>query len=165
MRADGKHQATVCVVCDRLITGEEKVCLISKERLEKNRSRLSVQSYEDYFGQMHPLLIQQYVVEDLGGMLLSPRSYRDGDNFECLKLVSRAKQSLPVITLEIPVRPSWTKIKPSEIWASATKEGANPQTSTNAEKMLSVIEQQAKQPLGRSDMNGNRSLHSSSEAQ
>ena len=34
----------------------------------------------------------------------------------CLKLVSRAKQSLPVISLEIPVRPSWTKIKPSEIW-------------------------------------------------
>mmetsp|Transcript_21610 Transcript_21610/g.33878 ORF Transcript_21610/g.33878 Transcript_21610/m.33878 type:complete len:368 (+) Transcript_21610:693-1796(+) len=111
MRADGKHQATVCVVCDRLITGEEKVCLISKERLEKNRSRLSVQSYEDYFGQMHPLLIQQYVVEDLGGMLLSPRSYRDGDNFECLKLVSRAKQSLPGISQKfLSVRPS---VRPS----------------------------------------------------
>jgi len=46
MRADGKHQATVCVFCDRLIIGEEKVCLISKERLEENRSRLSVQSYD-----------------------------------------------------------------------------------------------------------------------
>jgi len=54
------------------------------------------------------------------------------------------------------------KSNPRKFGASATKEGANPQTSTNAEKM---IEQQAKQPLGRSDMNGNRSLHSSSEAQ
>eukprot|EP00984_Skeletonema_dohrnii_P026968 scaffold16402_cov86-Skeletonema_dohrnii-CCMP3373.AAC.1 len=45
MRADGKYQATVCVFCDRSIIGEEKVCLKSKERLEENRSRLSVQSY------------------------------------------------------------------------------------------------------------------------
>ncbi|KAL7493250.1 hypothetical protein ACHAWT_002306 [Skeletonema menzelii] len=83
MRADGTHQATVCVVCDRFIIGEEKVHQISKQRLEQNRSRLSVQSYEEFYGSMHPLLIDQYVVEDLAGMLLSPRSYRDGDNFEC----------------------------------------------------------------------------------
>ena len=64
----------------------------------------------------------------------------------CLKLVSRAKQSLPVISLEIPVRPSVVDKNQTlgNLAQSATKEGANPQTSTNAEKM---IEQQAKQPL------------------
>ena len=65
----------------------------------------------------------------------------------CLKLlVSRAKQSLPVISLEIPVRPSWTKIKPSEIWRKCNQRRREPANliSTNAEKM---IEQQAKQPL------------------
>jgi hypothetical protein len=82
-RNDGSHQATVCVVCDCLIIGEEKVHQISKERLEKNRNRLSVETYEQNFGQMHPLLIEQYQVEGLVGMLLSPRSYRTDDNFEC----------------------------------------------------------------------------------
>jgi len=36
-RPNGTHQATVCVVCDRVIIGEEKVCNISTERLEENR--------------------------------------------------------------------------------------------------------------------------------
>ena len=44
----------------------------------------------------------------------------------CLKLVSRAKQSLPVISLEIPVRPSWTKIKPSEIWRKCNQRRREP---------------------------------------
>ena len=61
------------------------------------------------------------------------------------KWVSRAKQSLPVISLEIPVRPSVVdKNQTLGNLAQVTIEGANPQTSTNAEKM---IEQQAKQPL------------------
>jgi len=82
-RDDGSHQATVCVVCDCLIIGEEKVHLMPKERLENNRNRLSVETYEQNFGEMHPLLIEQYQVAGLEGMLLSPRSYRSGDNFEC----------------------------------------------------------------------------------
>ena len=41
-RPNGTHQATVCVVCDRVIIGEEKVCNISTERLEENRHRISV---------------------------------------------------------------------------------------------------------------------------
>jgi len=80
-RDDGSHQATVCVVCDCLIIGEEKVHLMPKERLENNKNRLSVQTYEQNFGEIHPLLIEQYQVAGLEGMLLSPRSYRSGDNF------------------------------------------------------------------------------------
>ena len=102
MRPDGTHQATVCVVCDRLITGEDKVCKISKERLENNRHRLSVETYEENFGQMHPLLVQQYAVEGLDKLLLSPRSYRDGDDFECCSsCFSSTKQS----TAEKSVKP------------------------------------------------------------
>eukprot|EP00984_Skeletonema_dohrnii_P023481 scaffold12573_cov156-Skeletonema_dohrnii-CCMP3373.AAC.1 len=41
-RPNGTHQATVCVVCDRVIIGEEKVCNTSTERLEENRHRISV---------------------------------------------------------------------------------------------------------------------------
>ena len=52
-------------------------------------------------------------------------------SFSLFKLVSRAKQSLPVISLEIPVRPSvrrGQKSNPRKFGAIATKEGANPQT-------------------------------------
>ena len=65
-------------------------------------------------------------------------------------MVSRAKQDLPVILLEIPVRPSWTKIIiiPSEIWRKVNqKEGANPQTSTNAES-----EKRIEQPTSKATM-------------
>jgi hypothetical protein len=99
-RPDGTHQATVCVVCDRVISGDEKVCNISKERLEENRHRLSVDTYESFYGtELHRLLVEQYSVEGLPKILLSPRAYRDGENFECCQscysstLPSRAKKT------------------------------------------------------------------------
>eukprot|EP00985_Skeletonema_marinoi_P028897 scaffold26240_cov180-Skeletonema_marinoi.AAC.1 len=63
-RPNGTHQATVCVVCDRVIIGEEKVCNISTERLEENRHRISVVAYEEFYRKpLHPLLVEQYSVE------------------------------------------------------------------------------------------------------
>ena len=83
-RADGNHQATVCVVCDQVIIGDEKVCMITKDKLKQNHHRISVEAYQNFYGtELHPLLIQQYMVENLQGLLLSPRAYRDGDKFEC----------------------------------------------------------------------------------
>ena len=48
-REDGTHKANVCVVCDRLIIGTEEVKEISKERLESNKDRISVDSYESFY--------------------------------------------------------------------------------------------------------------------
>eukprot|EP00985_Skeletonema_marinoi_P025535 scaffold18877_cov80-Skeletonema_marinoi.AAC.1 len=77
------HQVKVCVVCDRVIIGEEKVCNISTERLEENRHRISVDVYEEFYRKtLHPLLVEQYSVEGLDRLLLSPRAYREGDNFD-----------------------------------------------------------------------------------
>jgi len=92
-RPNGTHQATVCVVCDRVIIGEEKVCNISTERLEENRHRISVVAYEEFYRKpLHPLLVEQYSVEGLDGLLLSPRAYREGDNFECCQSCNSSMQ-------------------------------------------------------------------------
>ena len=82
-RSDGNHQATVCVICDRVIIGTESIHLSSKDRILLNEKRLSVKTYEEFYGeQLHPLLVKQYSVNDLPGLLLSPRSYRVNDCFE-----------------------------------------------------------------------------------
>ena len=92
-RPNGTHQATVCVVCDRVIIGEEKVCNTSTERLEENRHRISVVAYEEFYRKaLHPLLVEQYSVEGLDGLLLSPRAYREGDNFECCQSCNSGMQ-------------------------------------------------------------------------
>eukprot|EP00984_Skeletonema_dohrnii_P022687 scaffold11781_cov86-Skeletonema_dohrnii-CCMP3373.AAC.1 len=89
------HQVKVCVVCDRVIIGEEKVCNISAERLEENRHRISVDVnvYEEFYRKtLHPLLVEQYSVEGLDRLLLSPRAYREGDNFECCQSCNSSMQ-------------------------------------------------------------------------
>mmetsp|Transcript_6664 Transcript_6664/g.8397 ORF Transcript_6664/g.8397 Transcript_6664/m.8397 type:complete len:142 (-) Transcript_6664:79-504(-) len=86
-RPNGTHQAIVCVVCDRVIIGEEKVCNISTERLEENQHRISVVAYEEFYRKpLHPLLLEQY------SLLLSPRAYREGDNFECCQSCNSGMQ-------------------------------------------------------------------------
>ena len=83
-RAGENHQATVCVVCDQVIIGDEKVCMITKDKLQQNHHRISVEAYQSFYGdELHRLLIQQYSAENLQGLLLSSRAYRDGDKVEC----------------------------------------------------------------------------------
>ena len=56
---DGSHQATVCVVYDRVISGDEKLCNILKERLEENRHRIGVDAYKLFYGvELHSLLVE-----------------------------------------------------------------------------------------------------------
>ena len=75
----------MCAICDRLIIGVEHIHLLSKQRILENQHRLNVKMYEEFYGgeKMSSILANQYCVEDFPGLLLSPRSYRDGDNFEC----------------------------------------------------------------------------------
>ena len=43
-----KHQALVCLVCDRLIIGTETIHLLSKEWLLMHQYRLNVKAYQDF---------------------------------------------------------------------------------------------------------------------
>ena len=47
-----RHRAKVCVVCDEIISGTDKVCKIGLEQIEMHRSRLGVESYEAYYGEL-----------------------------------------------------------------------------------------------------------------
>ena len=72
------HKALVCVVCDVEITGTERVCHVSRDKLLKNKDRLSPQRYNENFGgELDPLLVKQYEVDDMPGLLLSPRSSKN----------------------------------------------------------------------------------------
>lgn len=83
-RCNGKHQAPVCVICDRLIIGVEKIHPIDMDKILMHKHRLSIESYEKFYQlTMNPILAEQYRVEGLEGILLSPRSRRTGDSFEC----------------------------------------------------------------------------------
>ena len=80
------HQALVCVICDELIIGTEEICSVDKTRILKHKQRLSVESYNEFFGgSLDPVVVKQYEVSDLPGLLLSPRSPRDGDKFVACK--------------------------------------------------------------------------------
>ena len=68
----------MCVICDVEITGTERVCHVSIEQLLKNKDRLSTQRYNTKIGdKLDPLLVNQYAVDDLPGLLLSPRSSKN----------------------------------------------------------------------------------------
>ena len=85
-RGDNKHQALVCLVCDWLIIVTETIHLFSKEWLLMHQHRLNSKSYQDFNNgeTLNPILVQQYSVDDIPGVLLSPRSYKsDNDHFEC----------------------------------------------------------------------------------
>ena len=72
-RHDGTRQALFCDLCDRLIIGVESIHLLSKDSILENRDRLSVETYEDFYGQvLNPILLSQYDVRDMSGLLLSP---------------------------------------------------------------------------------------------
>ena len=85
-RGDNKHQALVCLVCDRLIIGTETIHLFSKEWFLMHQHRLNVKAYQDFNNgeTLNPILVHQYSVDDIPGFLLSPWSCKlDNDHFEC----------------------------------------------------------------------------------
>ena len=84
-RGNNKHQASVCIICDRFIIGIEILHKLPKERILENSHRLSVETYQEFYNgeELNPILVQQYHVAGLPGLLLSPRAYRDVDTFAC----------------------------------------------------------------------------------
>ena len=97
-----RHSAHVCVVCDGLIIGMEKIEFIETQQLLINSDKLSVSSYKEYYDgvPLHPELVRQYQVadDDLKHLLLSPRSRLHHNGYECCKSCYR---SLAVTKKEI----------------------------------------------------------------
>ena len=69
-----KHQANVCVICDRIIQLGFKIQLLSEHKIKEHSDQLSVDSYNEFHGELHPEVVRQYQVDDMEGLLLSPRS-------------------------------------------------------------------------------------------
>ena len=77
------HKAIVCIICDRFIIGTEKIHKLSRNQISQHSNRLSVKTYETYYGvELKDELRKQYEVNDdlLRNLLLSTRSrkYRNG---------------------------------------------------------------------------------------
>ena len=92
------HQMPVCICCDNFIIGTERVHRMKKETLKKYEPCLGVTSYEHFHNErLHPLLIKQYRVKGLRGMLLSPRANKNKDGYSmcssCYTTLRRNSQS------------------------------------------------------------------------
>ena len=44
------HKAIVCIICDRFIIGTEKIHKLSRNQISQHSNRLSVKTYETYYG-------------------------------------------------------------------------------------------------------------------
>ena len=77
------HKAIVCIICDRFIIGTEKIHKLSSYQISQHSNRLSVKTYETYYGvELKDELRKQYKVNDnlLRNLLLSTQSrmYHNG---------------------------------------------------------------------------------------
>ena len=55
---------------------------MNREQILKHKDKLSVQSYNEFYGgRLHPELVKQYEIDGLNGMLLSPRSPEKDNSF------------------------------------------------------------------------------------
>ena len=67
---------------------------MTKQYLQQHQCKLSVTSYEDYYGNnLHPVVIDQYKLDGLPGLLLSPRARRDGDKFDACSTCTNSLRS------------------------------------------------------------------------
>ena len=89
-----KHRAIVCIICDRFIIGTEAIHKLTKEQILLHKRRLSVASYEEYYEtKLKSELTKQYEVNDLKGMLLSPRSRRYCNGYATCTVCNSAMQN------------------------------------------------------------------------
>lgn len=88
----------VCVCCDNFIIGTERVHRMKKKSLEKYKPALGVRSYEEFHNErMHPVLVQQYTVRGLPGMLLSPRANRNKKGYTmCSSCYTSLKKKISI---------------------------------------------------------------------
>jgi len=86
---DQVHQANVCVICDRFITGTAEIKWIKKNALLQHKSRLSIPRHKKE-------LQQCYQVSDpeLHNMLLSSRArFKNSGEYLCCHQCERALQN------------------------------------------------------------------------
>ena len=79
---DGSYQANVCVVCDEIIKGVQPVFWLPESMLLSDdiSNRLSVDRYETFRHiKLKDVLVKQYELPGLKGLLLSPRSKCNSD--------------------------------------------------------------------------------------
>ncbi len=91
-----KHRAIVCIICDHCIIGTEAIRKLTKEQILLHRKRLSVDSYEEYYETtLKPEVTKQCQinVDDLKGMLLSPRSRKYPDRYATYSVCFSGMQS------------------------------------------------------------------------
>ena len=89
-----KHRAIVCIICDRFIIGTEAIHKLTKEQILLHERRLSVASYEEYYEtKLKSDVTKQYEVNDLKGMLLSPRSRRYCNGYATCEVCNSGMQA------------------------------------------------------------------------
>ena len=78
-----RHRCHVCVVCDCVILGVERISHLSVDQLKRNKKRLGVEQYEAFHGKLHPELKKQYRIcdKDLDGILLSQRGRKTSQSW------------------------------------------------------------------------------------
>ena len=110
------HKIIACEVCNSQITGTDPVYYLDKDQILKHKNRLSVQSYNEYFGdEFDPVLAKQCGIDGLPGILLSPRSTRnkEGKFVACShrdsSLSNGFLKSLR-IRCQMATRPTWERL-------------------------------------------------------
>jgi hypothetical protein len=104
-----KHKSIVCVICDRLIIGTEKIHYLSKDNIIAHTQRLSVESYKKYYETvLVPEVRNQYMIDDgkLKDLLLPPRSRKNQKGystcsccFSCMQPNMTRKRFSPKVTI------------------------------------------------------------------
>jgi hypothetical protein len=91
-----KHRAILCIICNRCIIGAEAIRKLTKEQILLHKKRLSVDSYEEYYETtLKSKVAKQYQmnVDDLKGMLLSPRSRKYPNGYATCSVCFSGMQS------------------------------------------------------------------------
>ncbi len=86
----------MCIICDCCIIGTEAIRKLTKEQILLHKKRLSVDSYEEYYETtLKPEVTKQYQinVDDLKGVLLSPRSRKYPDGYATCSVCFSGMQS------------------------------------------------------------------------
>ena len=94
---DENHSGLVCIICDRLIIGTQKLLWVKKDALLKHENRLSVEKYEENMGYKLPSTLRdQYLLDDTTfcNMLLSIRARinEEDDSYSCCEQCHRSLQ-------------------------------------------------------------------------
>ena len=96
-----------CVICDRFIIGTETIYQLDKQRILMSKHRLSVEAYEKHFStKLNPILVKQYEIEGLEDLLLSPRSYQNGNKFEACSCCNNSL--MPSVAKKTTKPPKWS---------------------------------------------------------